>query len=295
MADYMNFTQSDWMRGISGDKNIADIFIPGSHDSSTARVFFPLIARCQSLTIADQLSAGCRFFDLRLTVRDDRLFAVHGRVPCYSPEKKGRTPLDAREIFDAIAAFLRRNPSETVLAAVKQDGRPNADFQNILYNYISDYEFYLKNDLPSLDEVRGKIVLLRRFNAPEKNGDLIGGINVYDAWSFSHPAPGSSRTAAVLGCRYGEIRTTFCLQDEFTYGVKKKWERAVKPMIDRGSQPGELFLNYLSCTGRLSPKAAAIPLNKKFLAEPELHGGGVYIFDFLTRELAEKVISFNFK
>ena len=289
----MSFTQSDWMRGIGGDKNIADIFIPGSHDSSTARVFFPLIARCQSTTISDQLSAGCRFFDLRLTVRDGRLFAVHGRAPCYSPEKKGRTPLDAREIFDAIAAFLRRNPSETVLAAIKQEGRPNAGFRKILYDYISDYEFYSKNELPSLDEVRGRIVLLRRFDAPEKNGDLIGGINVYDTWSSEHPAPGDSRTAAVLGCERGEPRAPFCLQDEFTYGVKKKWEQAVKPMIDRGSQPGELFLNYLSCTGRLSPKAAAVPLNKKFLAEPTLRGGGIYIFDYFTPELAKKVYGFN--
>ncbi len=284
------------MSGLPDDAPVESIFIPGSHDSASARVFCPAIARCQSLTIAEQLEAGCRFFDLRLSVRGERLFAVHGFAPCYSPEKNLKTPYPAEEIFSVLISFLTAHPSETVLISVQQDGSQDPLFPTLLYeNHIEKYKahFYLKNALPRLAEVRGKLVLLRRFEAPD-DGDLTGGINVFDDWTSRHPKPGASRTAAIRGCARGEARAPFCLQDEFTYGVRKKWALAVKPMIDRGARPGELFLNYLSCTGRLSPKAAAIPLNEKFLAEPTLRGGGIYIFDFFTPALAKKVYDFNF-
>ena len=287
------------MSGIADDAPVESIFIPGAHDCASARVFFSVIGRCQSLTIAEQLDAGCRFFDLRLSVQRERLAAVHGPAPCYSQRPAaGGAPLYADEVFETFISFLDAHPSETAIVSIQQDGVQDPLFSTVLYeNYISPNEnyFYLENRFPTLGEARGKLVLLRRFETAPGVDDRTGGINVIGVWRHYTRNRVFPHVDAIRRCDGQGVVGTLCLQDAFKYGVRQKWERAVKPTIDRGRRPGELYLNFLSCTGRLSPLAAAIPLNKKFLAEPELRGGGVYIFDFLTRELAEKVISFNFK
>lgn len=290
---------ADWMRDLDAAASIETLFLPGAHDCASARVFFAPIGRCQSMTIAEQLDAGCRFFDLRLSVRRERLAAVHGPAPCYSQRPSvGSAPLYADEVFEIFFSFLDAHSSETVLISIQQDGEQDPLFRALLYDgYISPNEkyFYLENRFPTLGETRGRLVFLRRFETGPGVDDRTGGINVNDAWRHYTRNNVFPHVDAIPSCDRSEIVGTLCLQDAFKYGVKRKWERAVKPTIDRGRRPGELYMNFLSCTGRLSPLAAAIPLNRRFLAEPILRGGGIFVFDFLTRELAEKVISFNFK
>ncbi len=293
-----NIPSTEWMRPLGDSSPVESLFLPGSHDSATARVFFAPIGRCQSLAIGEQLAAGCRFFDLRLSVRRECLAAVHGPAPCYSQRPgAGGAPLYADEIFETFFSFLDAHPSETALVSIQQDGIPDPVFRAILYeNYISPNEkyFYLENRFPALGEVRGKLVLLRRFDTEPGVDDRTGGINVIDAWNHYAQKDAYPCVDAIPSCDGRGAVGTLCLQDAFKFGVKRKWERAVKPTIDRGRRPGELYMNFLSCTGRISPLAAAIPINKKFLAEPTLRGGGIFVFDFFSRELAEKVISFNY-
>ncbi|MBQ6165784.1 MAG: hypothetical protein IJK23_15040 [Clostridia bacterium] len=296
--NYSNPT-TEWMRPLDDALSVETLFLPGAHDCASARVFFAPIGRCQSMTIADQLNAGCRYFDLRLSVRRERLAAVHGPAPCYSQRPgAGGAPLYADEVFETFFSFLDAHPSETALVSIQQDGIQDPVFRTILYeNYISLNEnyFYLENRFPTLGETRGKLVLLRRFETAPGVDDMTGGINVIDAWNHYAQNDAFPCVDTIPSCDGRGVVGTLCLQDAFKFGVRRKWERAVKPTIERGRKPGELYINFLSCTGRISPLAAAIPLNKKFFAEPLLRGGGIYVFDFFTRELAEKVISFNFK
>ena len=74
---------SCWMASLSDDMPLSQVVLPGSHDSATEKIFFASIARCQHLTIPQQLEVGCRFLDLRLRMRNSQLIAVHGVTPCY--------------------------------------------------------------------------------------------------------------------------------------------------------------------------------------------------------------------
>lgn len=70
---------TNWTSGISGERRLHEITIPGTHDSGMANVEvgnsvldfvvnrFKWTARTQDLGIDDQLTAGVRMFDLRLT------------------------------------------------------------------------------------------------------------------------------------------------------------------------------------------------------------------------------------
>ena len=65
--------------------------------------------------------------------------------------------------------FLNRNPSETLLVSVKEEHRPrnnSRSFEDTFRSLVEgDSVWWLGEDLPTLGDVRGKIVLLRRFNS----------------------------------------------------------------------------------------------------------------------------------
>ena len=78
IATYGSVSSKNWMAGISGERRLNEINIPGTHDSamtdvidhpfSSAGAFFggPAAAQTQYNFINQQLNAGYRFFDLRL-------------------------------------------------------------------------------------------------------------------------------------------------------------------------------------------------------------------------------------
>jgi predicted outer membrane repeat protein len=78
IADYSSISDKNWMSGISGDRRLNEINIPGTHDSgmrSTKCHFNASIgdfahmskmAQTQALYIDEQLNAGARTFDIRI-------------------------------------------------------------------------------------------------------------------------------------------------------------------------------------------------------------------------------------
>ena len=289
----------DWMSFLPDDLSLARVAIPGTHDSATENIFFSSIARCQHLSISQQLDAGCRYLDLRLRVKGDRLIAVHGITPCFVPENGTAKELTLQQILDELYTFLRQNPSETILVSVKYDGgKQDSRFCSLFYHTIErmPYRWYTENRLPSVGEARSKAVLLRRF---EPLGYALsgqnGGIDLTSAvWR-------NMNGGKTLGYHIGRIPgisgkvQELCLQDCYELGVRDKWFGAILPLLNRGRYHGELLLNFFSCTGRLFPVAAALPLNHRFekTEVPTLEKGGILIFDFLDAPLAQRVYSQN--
>ena len=94
---------TNWMSGISGERYLHEITMPGTHDSGMANVKageavldtvskkFWWTAETQDLGIDDQLAAGVRVFDLRLTdinpVWKERR---EGLWLCHGPRAAGR-------------------------------------------------------------------------------------------------------------------------------------------------------------------------------------------------------------
>ncbi|HYE06376.1 MAG TPA: phosphatidylinositol-specific phospholipase C [Planctomycetota bacterium] len=150
---------SAWMADVRGEASLAALSIPGSHDSAALHEPLPGTARCQTLTIAEQLAIGVRFLDLRCRRVGDALRLVHG-------------PVDQRRTFDEAladcAAFLRARPSECLIVSVKEEGDPletTRPFEDLFEASAVAATWRWTADIPSVDDARGTIVLLRRFPA----------------------------------------------------------------------------------------------------------------------------------
>lgn len=294
----------EWMSVLRDDTPLSAIAIPGTHDSGSEKIYCAGIARCQHLSVAQQLEAGCRFLDLRLAVKGDRLVLIHGAAAAFCEKNKILQAYTLDALTESLYAFLKQHPTETVLVSVKMDRGSNADrFVELLYeNYIqfSRRFWYTENRIPALGEVRGRAVLIRRFSVSASAlNDADGGLNMngnlwmntadkkcfgYQKFHMEHFDDGADAG-------------TVCLQDCYGLGVDAKWFRAVKPLLDRGRFGNELVLNFMSCTGRLFPVATALPLNRRFAAYDggALQQGGIVCFDFLDAPLAEKVYRQNRK
>ena len=70
--------EPDWMADLDDTRMVAELTIPGTHDSGARFDLAQGLAKCQDLTIADQLAAGVRFFDLRCRHVQDQFLIYHG-------------------------------------------------------------------------------------------------------------------------------------------------------------------------------------------------------------------------
>ncbi len=140
---------------------LAELSIPGTHDSGAMFEPYPNLARAQHLTIADQLTAGIRYLDLRCRDVDDQFLIYHGAI-------------DQNQTFDDVLvtlyAFLAAHPGETVIASVKEEAVASGatiPFEQVFERYVAatPERWYLQPRVPTLGDARGKLVLLRRFDA----------------------------------------------------------------------------------------------------------------------------------
>lgn len=142
-----------WMEGIDDNTPIGKISIPGTHDTGTYAlepVNFGL-SKCQNMDLAQQLDMGIRLFDMRV----DGMGLTHGGIPCNVGFDK---------MIDESIQFLDEHPSETLIFALSDEGggMPKK-FMDYITNKDYKKRFFLENRMPKLGEVRGKIVLLRKF------------------------------------------------------------------------------------------------------------------------------------
>ena len=188
----------NWMGDMPGDRPISWLTIPGTHDSG-ARYDTPLFsntANAQDLTIAEQLAIGVRFLDIRCRSFYDTFGVWHGPI---------NQNLSFDEVINTCLDFLDAHPSETIIMSVKKEGDDvegsTLDFQEIMANYIAEnpYYWYTKNAIPTLDEARWGIVLVRRFSQhAQLPGDVNPNPDGIDASGWKDPAPEPFRTDGAL-------------------------------------------------------------------------------------------------
>ena len=157
---------SDWMKNLDSERRISQFSLPGTHNS--AALFEPIrgTAKCQNLTIPAQLNAGVRFLDIRCRHANDAFEIYHG--PVYQKE-------NFAGVVTYVADFLRAHPSETVILSVQQTGGAHSNtrsFETTFDAYLANTPtpWLLSATVPTLNEARGKIVLLRRFDSAKPLG-----------------------------------------------------------------------------------------------------------------------------
>lgn len=288
---------SDWMGKVADDKLISEINIPGTHDSAAQFVAFPLITRTQSMTVADQLEIGVRYFDFRFIKTANGFVAAHGKIYCKVNRNVFAPSLTAKEIADCCIGFLEKHPNEAILFQLKEDsGGAGKDFYTEFYSNVikeNEEKWFLENRIPTLGEARGKIVLLRVVSV---NKDLFSekdsGIDM-----SSYPYVGSKkvydyRLESISELNGKEYAKMF-VQDSYKLQMKKKWN-AVKGFFESDPDGKNFNICFLSCTGFFLPFLNAKYVNKKFLeysSENKVHG--IIAMDYADEEICEKIYSTN--
>ena len=166
-----------WMKYVDDNKYLDELSIPGTHDSSTCSVDNDTepqtsLAKCQQDYIATQLLEGIRYFDIRLG-KGDNPGIDHGI--CYLLKKDGGF-IHLSDVIGYFKTFLNENPSEALIMLVSR-GNDEATDESLTTAFAKVLDenpklFYTSSRVPTLGEVRGKIVLLRRFGLA---GDSVSG------------------------------------------------------------------------------------------------------------------------
>lgn len=272
----------NWLTFIDGEKFLHELSIPGTHDTGALIETVPGTAKCQNLTIEEQLQAGVRFLDIRCRHIGNAFVIHHGSV---------YQELNFTDVLQSVASFLEAHPSETVIMSVKEEHNPEGNtrsFAETFTTYVGRNSsiWSLGSEVPKLNDVRSKIVLLRRFNDPDNRG--------IEAAPSVWPDDSTGTLAGPPRIR---------IQDVYkVWNRGNKWSYITSLFSEMPSNPGTLYLNFAS---GYSPWTLGIPdiphvgnyinplLESYFTqAPPRLHG--IVIMDFVTARLAELVYRTNF-
>ena len=166
-----------WMKYVDDNKFLDELSIPGTHDSGTCSVDNDTEpqssqVKCQQDYIPTQLLEGIRYFDIRLGKGDDPGID-HG---IFYLLKKDGNYLHLSDVIGYFKTFLNENPTEALIMFVSR-GNDEATDESVTTAFAKVLDdnpklFYTSSRVPTLGEVRGKIVLLRRFGL---DGDSVSG------------------------------------------------------------------------------------------------------------------------
>lgn len=315
MGDFASLNA--WMREVPDDTRVTTLSIPGTHDSCS--VDGPLgFAKTQNLDLAEQLAAGIRFLDIRLAHYQDNLFAHHNAVHMgksyaeilgicsnflhKNPTESVLMSIKEEDRIDSVLgkfapseAFgrFRRDPANWV---VRSSSFEEA-FKARTWQHVEDPALFfnfpapLRDGLPAADnhtltsettlgEIRGKIVLLRRFDAtPDVGCDLT-------YW----PKNRHFRSDADLAYSVED-----CYRDP---GEENKGDCIIAHIEEaRRGEPGDLYITFASAVGIKAARYSKM-MNKylnAYLAGLNRERVGIIVLDYFEqpRKLVYNVVKMN--
>lgn len=225
-----DFSAPDWMKNVRGSKKIFSLSIPGTHETCS-RVGGPLV-QCQDWSIQEQLLNGVRYLDIRCRHINDCFMIHHDLV--YQQLSFGTG------VRDVCIDFLKSHPSEFIFMQIKEEYTATENtrlFEETMQSYINSFEdyFYLTEKSPTLDEVRGKIVILRRFSS------VISPLGNY--LRFQDNAIFTSITTITA-------RVQDCYNVPTLFDRAKKWENVNSLLLEalQNTDEDKLFINFGSGT-----------------------------------------------
>lgn len=214
-------SQKNWMGSIGDEVRISDLSIPGTHDTMAyaGGLIIKDIVRTQTMTLEQQLNSGIRFVDIRVAYKNTRFELYHGSISL---------GFRLETVLDTMAAFLKANPTETILMRFKQENTSASDAHmkalfDKYYEKYADLFFDYKGGIPTLGEVRGKVLIL----------------------------------SDVLSITQGINYRTLVTQDDYNlttnWDLYSKWEKVRGHLNSASRGGGAIYLNYLSGSGGSFP------------------------------------------
>jgi uncharacterized protein (TIGR02145 family) len=238
--DELPYYNEFWMQYIDDDKYLDQITFPGTHDCAADKHTSDQGAAwrnviCQDYYISNQMNLGVRWFDVRLHLDQSNgvLTAYHWHYYLHK---------NFNDLLTAALDFVQAHPTETVIYMIKQEYSTvhDDDFANAVAAYLYDRSpdlsaFYVSEEMPQLCEVRGKVVIMRRYH---KSGPSVpGGIWLY--WD------NNTSGEYINNCGY-----PLWVQDHWSmYSVDYSTKiDEIKSGIEKANTTTEnrLFINYVS-------------------------------------------------
>lgn len=279
-----------WMSYASDTASLADLTIPGSHDSGALYEPIAGTATCQTLSILDQLNIGIRYLDIRLRQYGNALVVHHGAV--YQNR-------NFDDVLGQVVSFLATHPSEVVLMEVSSEHTPannTESYEQTFMRYVNNAAYanywWRHSYVPRLGDVRGRIVLLRRFAG---SFGVSGGIDV-TGWR--------DNTSFTLTDTRG---TNIVVQDSYqvAFGTNDNKWNAITGLLGQAAadRTGNLYLNFTSgvrsILGIPNIPSVSNDINNRlynyFAAAPSGTHYGVVISDFVNRQTVQQQLRAYFQ
>ena len=274
---------SSWMAKLSDSTKISALSLPGSHDSGATHSIADFSGKCQDYGIKPQLQMGVRFFDIRLKNSGGNLRIMHGFI-----DQK----LSYDTFLDEVNAFINTHEKETIFLSIKNEATDSGTSEEFASAVLSTSKAHLgekwaaPRTMPTtIGEVRGKVVLLSRFQADY-------GVDCYSGW------PGEARKEGF------DIDNGIHVQDYYALPDCEAKKASVLECLSYANQnattgASPFVLNFFS--GYLEnafPMSYSVPVAKQmnpFALEQikNYSTTGVCIFDFVNEKLCEAVIGRN--
>ena len=271
-------------------RKISEINLFGTHDSLTAFVDMEKVCRCQTLTLKEQFALGVRLINVRLTRKKNGFYLVHAIADCYEDREK-KIPMNFSKVFEDCLAFLKENPDEFIVMSVKQDrGIQNRFFFPAFYEkHIKGKEdnWYIGDEIPSADECKGKIVLMRRCRVlPHFRKKHSCGLD-FSYWRDQ----GKTWSERIYPVNLKKGQRAI-VQDRYGLAPERKWHKCAKPFLDSCKCDGKnICLHYISTAYRYKNESlvrTAEEMNSFFKGYDLKDSKGWFFFDFPDEEIAAK-------
>ncbi|CAD6446603.1 6cd1f2f5-abfb-4119-b6b5-51e8de9701fc-CDS [Sclerotinia trifoliorum] len=261
LAIFSSAKLSSWMSNFKDETPLAALSIPGTHNSPTCYAALPSV-RCQVVSIKDQLNNGIRFLDIRVQPQDPSNPAAEGLILVHSAFPVSFTGNKYfRDLVNHVKAFLVANPTETVIMSLKREGIGKSTDQQLSqilnHHYTQDSaRWFTGNRIPALGEVRGKIVVIRRFGLDDSLKGENNGTGLYiDAESWPD-------NCADGVCTSGEIR----VQDFYEVAVSTNIEKKIGYSTDQLERAAKAVAVLPEDMGAASTESAKQPFFMNFLS-----------------------------
>ena len=297
-------------------------------------------ARTQSLTLSEQLNAGVRYLDLRFAPKEGTLLLCHGNIEkvaavnkvikilsfflpilkliggsdapllsldteFYAYEDEACTvPLTGDSVFGQIKAFLKENPSETLIITAKKENGDTEAFLQLFKAQIETLKteinpstgqayLYPENGngvytkMPTLSDARGKIILMTPFYEEVQAGDMLdakNGAGETDFMGMTFHYENHWSVPSYLKTKYAE-----CFLKEFSTEMSKDPEQHLTSANVLKTNASVVLIQ--------SPHTIAQRVNDNLYSQNKLKKGRYYgwiMGDFMTEEICASIWQTNY-
>ncbi|VEU79602.1 1-phosphatidylinositol phosphodiesterase precursor [Metamycoplasma cloacale] len=273
---------NDWMSDLNDNKRLADLSLPGTHDSAMFSgkgivwSFGWPYAWTQSRNFDNQLKMGIRFFDIRVGRTSD-LGIRHGAA-------WSQTQLEP--LLDNFVKFLTEHPTEFIIFRIKDENESvnsrDTQWESWLLNVLEKpkYQNFFfnnsqrdKNINPTVKQLRGKMFMFNHFHHLINQDPKWGNV-----WRNSH-----------------------LLQQDLYNTKHETKEELVKEFLEEANKNDDgrkYYVNFVSRANSEKPEHTSRALNPKIyeylVNNPQLYKLGTVVMDFPGISLVGEIIKRNF-